>query len=300
MTPSELNQKLITENIVVPMIGRTSMNVRVTAPKTGRALPVLLFSHGAHFDSTAYARFCGLLADQSFVVVQPTHPDAHLDNGDPRMARVWYERALQFIRFLDLGPAIVDKMEAFEGRINWTQIVAAGHSFGGHTIALLMGARPRTADNEHCLVAHQLQAGVMLAPPGTVDKTTEIGKAAPYLNLSYNSISEPTLVVAGKLDDSAHVQRDWRWHADPFSLGSNQAQLLALPNSGHYLYGISGIAEREQGEPLDEDMVGLIAAAVGAFLKNAIEPHVDHLSKIETELASRNLVIECKKGSTCE
>ena len=65
--------------LIVPSPGRAAeLQVRVTAPATGDALPVILLSHG-HGPSNwlsslnGYAPLAEFYAKHGFVVIQPTH-----------------------------------------------------------------------------------------------------------------------------------------------------------------------------------------------------------------------------------
>lgn len=54
----------------------TELRARVSAPTTGKDLPVVVFSHGYHQSSRGYHPLVDVWAAHGLVVVQPTHLDA--------------------------------------------------------------------------------------------------------------------------------------------------------------------------------------------------------------------------------
>src|SRR3978361_1130581 len=71
------------------------LEVRVSAPTSGRDLPVVLFSHGFGASSRAYGPLVDFWAAHGFVVVQPTHLDSRtvgLAPDDPRRPTLWRDR----------------------------------------------------------------------------------------------------------------------------------------------------------------------------------------------------------------
>lgn len=63
--------------IILPAPERgDDLRVRVSAPVTGQALPVLVFSHGFGSSSDGYGPLADYWAAHGFVVIQPTHLDS--------------------------------------------------------------------------------------------------------------------------------------------------------------------------------------------------------------------------------
>jgi predicted dienelactone hydrolase len=77
----------------VPAPGRgADLQVRVSAPVTGRQLPVIVFSHGFGSSLDGYGPLADFWAARGFAVIQPTHLDSRtvgLAPGDPRTPRLW-------------------------------------------------------------------------------------------------------------------------------------------------------------------------------------------------------------------
>lgn len=72
----------------LPVMGRgLDLEFRVTAPVSGEALPVIIFSHGNGQSLYAYGPLANHWAANGFVVIQPTHLDSRmlaLALDDPR------------------------------------------------------------------------------------------------------------------------------------------------------------------------------------------------------------------------
>jgi predicted dienelactone hydrolase len=68
------------------------LHVRVSAPVTGRDLPIVLFAHGFGSDLDGYAPLTDYWAAHGFVVVQATHMDSRRVNlaaDDARKPQLW-------------------------------------------------------------------------------------------------------------------------------------------------------------------------------------------------------------------
>jgi hypothetical protein len=90
---------------VIPAPGRgEDLRVRVSAPVTGRELPIIVFSHGFGSSPDGYGPLAGFWAAHGFVVIQPARLDSRtggLAPGDPRTSRLWRCRVEDMKRILD-------------------------------------------------------------------------------------------------------------------------------------------------------------------------------------------------------
>lgn len=88
---------------VLPAPGRgEDLQVRVSAPATGRELPIIVFSHGFGWSMDGDAPLVDFWAAHGFVVVQPTHLDSRTLNLHQRIparrssgasgSRIWCAR----------------------------------------------------------------------------------------------------------------------------------------------------------------------------------------------------------------
>ena len=130
--------------IRLPAPGRGGdIQVRISAPATGENLPVIIFSHGYGSSMDGYAPLTDYWAAHGFVVIQPTHLDAKrlgLAQDDPRRPLIWHIRVEVMKRILDDLAAVTRSVPGLEGRVDHS-LAASGHSFGGQTTSMLLGAR---------------------------------------------------------------------------------------------------------------------------------------------------------------
>lgn len=98
--------------ITVPAPGRSvGLQVKVTAPLSGRNLPVIVFSHGNAWSLDGYEPLVDRWAAAGFIVVQPTHLDSRRNGigwDDPRFATIWRVRIADLHAVIDgLGDILV-------------------------------------------------------------------------------------------------------------------------------------------------------------------------------------------------
>lgn len=257
--------------IVVPTIGReVELQIRVSAPTTGTDLPVLLLSHGhgrsTHLSSlNGYAPLANFYAAHGFVVIQPTHLDSAtltLSGNDPDAPLYWRTRTKDMSDILDHLTLIENAIPGLAGRINHNTIAVVGHSLGGLTASMLLGAQvtdPLTGTRSDQR-DERITAGVLLAAPGRGgDALTEtIPPFFTFLSsIDFQPMLTAALVVAGDNDPSPHLTvAGSSWHADPYRLAPAPKALLTLTGGEHQLGGVSGY---DVTETTDEDPERLAA-----------------------------------------
>ncbi|MGI5391093.1 alpha/beta hydrolase family protein [Streptomyces sp. CA-251251] len=272
--------------VVLPSPGRAvDLEVRVSAPLTGGELPIILLSHGQgpsnHLSSlNGYAPLAHYWAAHGFVVVQPTHLSSRtlrLAPDTPGAPLHWRSRAEDMSRVLDRLDELEAAVPQLRGRLDGNRVAVAGHSMGGHTASLLLGARLTDPDDgtEVDLSDPRITAGVLLAAPGRGgDSLSEY--AARNLSFmrttDFSRMTTPALVVAGDKDASAHLTvRGPEWHTDPYVLSPGPKTLLTLFEAEH---GLGGIAGYDAAETTDESpgRVAAVQRLTWAYLRNAFHP----------------------------
>ncbi|MGW2380926.1 alpha/beta hydrolase family protein [Streptomyces sp. NPDC001658] len=273
--------------VVLSIPGRpVDLQVRVSAPATGTGLPVLLLSHG-HGPSNnlsslnGYAPLANFWAAHGFVVVQPTHLTSRtltdLVADAPGAPDFWRSRAEDMTHILDRMDAIESTVPQLAGRIDPDRTALAGHSLGGFTAALLLGAGitdPGTG-NVVRLLDRRIKAGVLLAAPGRGGDVLNgpMAEQWPIIGaVDFSTMTTPTLVVAGDKDDPRHfTDMGPDWHADPYTLSPGPKTLLTLFDAEH---GLGGIAGYDAAETTDENprRVAALAELTAAYLRTQLLP----------------------------
>lgn len=160
-----------------PFRGRP-LEMRITAPTTGTDLPIILLSHG-HGPSLylpskdGYAPLANFYAEQGFVVIQPTHASskvAGLPHDIAGAPLFWRMRIEEMKLILDRLGEIEESISAISGRLDHDKIAAVGHSMGGQTVGMLLGARLSDPKDDNAqdvnVIEPRIKAGVLLTPPG--------------------------------------------------------------------------------------------------------------------------------------
>lgn len=262
------------------------LELRVSAPVTGDDLPVIVLSHGMgpsiHLPSlNGYAPLAQFWAAHGFVVIQPTHlnaPAYGVRDDHPGAPLFWRSRVEDMSMVLDRLDEIEAMCPAIAGRLDRERIAAAGHSMGGQTVGMLLGARltdtKDAAATDVDMRDPRYKAGVLLAAPGNGGDSLSAYAAENYtaLNPDFSGMTTPTLVVAGDADASAYLTtRGADWHVDPFTHGPGATDLLMLAGGKH---GLGGIAGHDAKETDDEnpDRLAATQRMTWAWLRSALDP----------------------------
>ncbi|MBX3229419.1 MAG: alpha/beta fold hydrolase [Labilithrix sp.] len=272
--------------VVLPVSGRpAALELRVSAPVTGDGLPILLLSHG-HGPSSyvsslyGYAPLANYFAARGFVVLQPTHLDSNTlpfrGSDHPDAPLFWRSRAEDMTHVLDAIDAIEREVPAIAGRMDRSKVAVLGHSMGGHTASVLLGARHRAPSGGPpvSVAEPRIKAGVLLAAPGRGDALSKhAAESYPFFaTIDFSTMTTPALVVAGDEDVSAHLTTAGAaWFADPYLLSPGEKALVTLFGAGHLLGGVSGydVAETTDENPARVAVVQLLA---WAYLRSQLFP----------------------------
>ncbi|MFJ3791425.1 alpha/beta hydrolase family protein [Kitasatospora sp. NPDC090091] len=250
------------------------LQVKVTAPRSGRHLPVIVFSHGNAWSMDGYEPLVDRWAAAGFVVVQPTHLDSRRNAigwDDPRFATIWRVRIADLHAVLDnLGDILAQA--GLEARVDRERIAVVGHSWGAQTAGAILGARVLDADSvpgegfSHPAVS----AGALIAATGTGETLTPFAaENLPFMKPDFSTMVTPALVVAGGKDQSQLSTRGPEWFTDAYHLSPAPKSLLTIAEAEHTMGGIAG---ERVAETTDEDpaRVVLLADAISAYLRAAL------------------------------
>lgn len=270
-------QSVAVDPVVLNDGSASGMTVRVSYPAAGRALPLVMLSHGNRLSRSDYQPLVTALVRDGYVVVQPDHGDASVDGfvpGAPQADDVWRTRVDQLRWLADHPEAIAARIPALRGRVDARRIAVVGHSFGGQSAALAMGATI-AGPGSGVRTTHPapgIRAAVLLAPPGhDAGLTEEWKKRAPYLKLDWTTMRGPVLTVIGMEDRTPLTDQGPEWHADPYRLGPKAGAfcLMRLAGVGHYLGGIDSPLRLPTGDATPERQARVIGATL-AFLDDAL------------------------------
>jgi len=254
--------------IADPADGR-ELPLRLAFPGTGRALPVVLFSHGAFSSGEDYDPILDAWAARGYVVIAPTHRDSvrlgvRRGAADPRHFGWRLDDAALILRRLD---AVLASVPGLAARVDATRIAATGHSFGGLVAQTLGGATyfDPTSGQTVSRAESRIRAVVVFSGAGTFP---------PILrNEDFASLGLPALVTVGT-DDLAQAPglSGFAWRRQPWDLSApGNKYLLTLDGADHYLGGMVGrddLPKAERGPLYVAAFTQVSAAFLDAFLRD--------------------------------
>jgi hypothetical protein len=264
--------------IVLPAPDRgDDLQLRVNAPRTGRDLPIIVFSHGFGFSMDAYGPLVDFWAAHGFVVIQPTHLDSvtlALAPDDPRTPHIWRFRIKDLVRIVDELDRIEVSAPEIRGRLARDRVAATGHSYGATTASALLGARiidPEGRVGED-MSDPRVNAGVLLALAGTGGEnlTPFAAEMFPFMNPSFETMTTPALMTAGDHDQSLLSTRGPDWWTDGYTLSPGEKSLLTLFGAEHSQGGIHAYGGVPQTSAESPALVDLVQQVTTAYLRSVL------------------------------
>ena len=267
-----------------------ALQVRVSAPVAGGNLPVILFAHGFGSSMLGYDPLVEFWSANGFVVIQPTfldskilldipeatHQDAinaYLNN--PGAKHIWRQRITDMKATLDQLHYIESYTPGLSGRLDSSRIAAVGHSFGAHTVGLLLGARVIKPDGnlEDDMSDKRINVAVLLSAGGRGgDALSDFAKTHfSYLNQAFGQLNTPALLVAGDNDISPLTVIGPEWFTDIYALSPGANALFTLFGGEHMLGGITGHLAKETTDE-NQERVAAVAQVTWAYLRSALLP----------------------------
>ncbi|OTB18702.1 hypothetical protein K445DRAFT_327241 [Daldinia sp. EC12] len=269
--------------IVLPFSDRPlDLDLKVTAPSTGDALPIILLSHGQGLSNNlnsleGYTPLAEFWAAHGFVVIQPTHLSSlsiTVDAPPKGNEYYWKDRAQDLVRILDNIDTIEATVPGLKGRLDKTKVAVAGHSLGSWTANLVLGAKnvnPRDGSVFEKF-DKRIKVGVVLAGTGNAGSDlSDNGRImVPFYSADFSKMKTPALVVCGDQDVSPHLTtRGADWHADCYYLSPGPKDLLWIKGAKHGLGGVSGwdAAETQDESP---QLLATVQRMTLAYLRSAL------------------------------
>jgi dienelactone hydrolase len=271
------NQTISVKPVVLPVPERgDDLQVRVTAPAAGTGLPVIVFAHGFSAAMDSYDPLVDHWTANGFVVVQPTFLDSAtlgLTPADPRYPTIWRTRIDDLDRVIDHLAGILAAVPGLTGRADLERLAVAGHSWGGQSVGMLLGARVVGADGlpGEDRTDHRVKAGVLLSTTGLGgDDLAPFAKENfSFMSPGYSTLKTPSLVIAGDADQSALSSRGPDWFTDAYRLSPGAQSLVTVFGGEHLLGGITGY---KSTDTTDESpaRVDLVRRTTTAYLRTAL------------------------------
>jgi predicted dienelactone hydrolase len=226
-----------------------------------------------------YGPLVNFYAEHGFVVIQPTHANskvAGLGPNAPGAPFFWRSRVEDMKLIIDQLDAIETAIPMIAGRLDRSRIAVVGHSLGGQTAGMLLGATLTDTNDEHAtnvsMIEPRIKAGVLLAAPGNGGDSLSIFARETYtsMNPGFASMTTRTLVVVGDSDINTRLTvRGADWHIDPFYHGPGSDALLTLFGGKHGLSGVAGFDAKETDDE-DPDRLAVTQCMTWAYLRSAL------------------------------
>ena len=277
--------------VVLAAPGRgDDLQVRISAPVTGNALPVVVFSHGFGGSLDKYAPLADFWAAHGFVVVQPTHLDSRtlaVTPDDPRYPQIWRLRIADLTRVLDDLAPLVAAVPGLDGRVDLDRIAVAGHSWGAQTASTLLGAGVLDADGmpDEDFADKRVTAGVLLSLTGTGESLSPFAaENFPFMHPEFSDLTVPALIVTGDNDQSQLSTRGPDWFTDAYFLSPGAEHLLTLFGGEHSLGGIVGYGSAETTDE-NPERVALIQRVTTAYLRTALGVDAGSFAAVSAEVS---------------
>lgn len=277
------------------------LQVKVTIPVTGDKLPVVLLSHGHGYSNNlssfnGYGPLVTFWASRGFAVIQPTHQSSKalsLSDDLPGAPFFGVSRAQDISTIIDNLDVIQKTVPTLQGRLDGSRIAVVGHSLGGNTASMLLGARlhldssdpePRNG-NTTLIDMHEprIKAGILITAPGAPgpngsDLTDVARKYSILRTISFEHLRTPALVVVGEKDEGAHLNtRGSSWYTDTYTQSVAPKSLFTVSGAGHIVGGISGYDAAEAARLEDDNVetASTVFRMTWAYLRSALYPEDD-------------------------
>jgi predicted dienelactone hydrolase len=223
-----------------------------------------------------YGPLANFWAAHGFMIIQPTHLSSKslpLPATTPGAPLFWRSRVEDMKFILDHLDDIESSVPTLQGRLDRSSIAVAGHSLGGQTATLLLGATLTDPDSGivYSFPDPRIKAGIVIAAPGNGGADLSTFAYENYTCLRHPSFTEmktKALVIAGDQDASPYLsKRGADWRVDPYTHSPGPKDLLILVGGEHGLGGISGYDAKETTDESPQ-VVAVVQRMTVAWLRS--------------------------------
>lgn len=263
------------------------LQLRISAPQTGKKLPIVLLSHG-HGMSNHMSSLNGNLpmsdywAAAGFIVIAPTHLDSKtlaLDSSTDGYPLFWRSRAEDMKFIIDNLDQLEELAPELKGRMDHSKIAATGISMGGHTASLLLGSQLIDPESKKVvdLKDSRIMGGILISAPGNGNggaalTPMAIEKYSFFKDSDLSKMTTKALIVAGDKDASAHLNTVGPvWHTDAYHLSPSPKSLVTVFGGEHLLGGITGYDAAETSDE-NPERLNFVQKMTTAYLTSLFNP----------------------------
>ncbi|WP_413201308.1 alpha/beta hydrolase [Nostoc piscinale] len=235
---------------------RLPLDVYIPQVTTQKPFPLIVISHGLASDRYALAYLAEHLVSYGFAVAVLEHPGSNAQRfqkyfaglAGPPQPREFIDRPLDVKFVLDELQRLETSNPQLRGKLNFQEVGAIGHSFGGYTVLTLAGAKLNFAQlRRDCYPNRSLNLSLLLQCQAAELSETDYAlqdpriKAVMAINpinssvLGENGISEikvPAMIVTGSQDIFAPAIpeqiRPFTWLTEP------NKYLVLIENATHF------------------------------------------------------------------
>jgi predicted dienelactone hydrolase len=265
--------------------------------------PLIVISHGLASDRSTFAYLAQHLASYGFAVAVLEHPGSNAERfqlyfaglAKPPEPTEFINRPLDIKYMLNELERLDKSDPSLQGKLNFQQIGAIGHSFGGYTVLTLAGAKINfkqlyqdcNPNNSYFNLSLLLQCQATELSPKTYELKDDRIKAIMAINpinssvLGQSSISQikiPVMLVAGSQDIFAPPVFE---QIRPFTWLSNSNKYLAVIENATHFSAIAEPTPENSVLPVPAALLGPNSAPVYSYL-NALS-----VAFLETHLLNR-------------
>jgi predicted dienelactone hydrolase len=267
------------------------------------AFPLIVISHGVASDRSPFVYLAEHLASYGFAVAVLEHPGSNAQRiqqyfaglAGPPEAAEFINRPLDIKYLLNELEQLNKSDPTLQGKLNFQQVAAIGHSFGGYTVLALAGAKINfeqlsqdcNPNNSSFNLSLILQCQATELPPQNYELKDDRIKAIIAINpidssiLGQGGVSQikiPVILVAGSQDIFAPPVFE---QIRPFTWLTDSNKYLALIENATHFSAIAEPASENDVLPVPPALLGPDRAAVYSYL-NALS-----VAFLETHLLNR-------------